>query len=62
MPLNSADQEDLESLPGVGEVTARRILEWRDEHGGFTAVEQLREVDGIGTKRFESLRDAVSIA
>lgn len=62
VPLNSADQEQLESLPGVGEVTARRILEWRDEHGGFTAVEQLREVDGIGTKRFDSLRDAVSVA
>nr|WP_221219597.1 ComEA family DNA-binding protein [Prauserella isguenensis] len=62
VPLNSADQEELESLPGVGEVTARRILEWRDEHGRFTAVEQLREVDGIGTKRFESLRDAVSVA
>lgn len=62
VPLNSADQEALESLPGVGEVTAQRILEWRDEHGEFTAVEQLREVDGIGDKRFAELRDAVSIA
>ncbi|GAA1202610.1 competence protein ComEA [Prauserella alba] len=62
VPLNSADREALESLPGVGEVTAQRILEWRDEHGGFTAVEQLREVDGIGEKRFAELRDAVSIA
>lgn len=60
--LNAADQEELESLPGVGEVTAQRILEWRDEHGEFTAVEQLREVDGIGDKRFEQLRDMVSLA
>ncbi|MBB3661107.1 comEA protein [Prauserella sediminis] len=62
VPLNTADQEALESLPGVGEVTAQRILEWRDDHGEFTAVEQLREVDGIGDKRFADLRDAVSIA
>ncbi|MFC4001422.1 helix-hairpin-helix domain-containing protein [Prauserella oleivorans] len=59
--LNSADQQQLEGLPGIGEVTAQRILEWRAENGGFTAVEQLREVDGIGDKRFEQLRDQVSV-
>lgn len=59
--LNSADARQLESLPGVGEVTAQRILDWRAENGEFTAVEQLREVDGIGDKRFEQLRDQVTV-
>lgn len=59
--LNSADQGLLETLPGVGEVTAERILEWREQHGRFTAVEQLREVDGIGAKRFARLRDQVTV-
>ncbi|TWE22749.1 competence protein ComEA [Prauserella muralis] len=59
--LNAADQAQLEELSGVGEVTAQRILDWRAEHGRFTAVEQLREIDGIGEKRFEQLRDQVSV-
>lgn len=59
--LNSADADELESLSGVGEVTAQRILDWRTEHGGFSAVEELREIDGIGDKRFEELRDQVSV-
>ncbi|PRX47251.1 competence protein ComEA [Prauserella shujinwangii] len=59
--LNAAGREELESLPGIGEVTARSILDWRARHGRFTAVEQLREVDGIGDKRFERLRDLVSV-
>ncbi|OLT47119.1 hypothetical protein BJF85_01185 [Saccharomonospora sp. CUA-673] len=60
--LNSADQDELETLSGVGEVTAQRIIEWRTEHGGFTAIEELREVDGIGDKKFESLREHVSVS
>ncbi len=46
--LNSADQTVLESLPEVGPVTAQAIIAWREEHGGFTAVDQLLDVDGIG--------------
>lgn len=59
--LNSASQEQLEALPGVGEVTAKRILEWRAQHGGFTSVEQLREIEGIGERRFAGLRDQVTV-
>lgn len=59
--LNGSDQQLLETLPGVGEVTASRIVEWREEHGPFTSVKQLREIDGIGDKRFERLRDQVSV-
>lgn len=46
--LNTADQAALETLPGVGPVTAAAILEWRAEHGGFTSVDELLEVSGIG--------------
>jgi competence protein ComEA len=46
--LNTADQAALESLPGVGPVTAAAILEWRAAHGAFTSVDELLEVSGIG--------------
>ena len=46
--LNTADQATLETLPQVGPVTAQAILAWREQHGAFSAVEELLEVDGIG--------------
>ena len=57
--LSSATVEQLDALDGIGPTLARRILEWRDAHGGFKSVEQLREVEGIGEKRFAALREAV---
>ncbi len=57
--LNSASLTALDTLPGVGPVTAQRILDWRTEHGRFGVVEQLREVDGIGPTRFARLKDLV---
>lgn len=59
--INSATAEQLEQLPGVGEVTAANILAWRERNGPFTAVEQLREVDGIGERRLAQLRDRVVV-
>lgn len=46
--INTATQTELEELPGVGPVTAAAILQWRTEHGAFTAVDELMEVSGIG--------------
>ena len=46
--LNTADQVALESLPEVGPVTAQAIMAYRTEHGAFTSVDQLLDVDGIG--------------
>lgn len=57
--LNSATVTDLDTLPGVGPVTAQRILDWRTKHGRFDSVDQLREIDGIGPSRFAKLRDMV---
>lgn len=59
--LNTASQEVLESLPGVGPVTAAKILAWRSEHGGFTAVEELLDVAGIGPKTLAELAPHVTL-
>ncbi|MFN2586934.1 MAG: helix-hairpin-helix domain-containing protein [Actinomycetota bacterium] len=59
--LNSADQAALETIPGVGPVTAAAILAYRDETGPFTSVEQLLEVSGIGPATLESLRPYVTL-
>jgi len=61
LDLNVATLAQLDALPGVGPVTAQRIMDWRTEHGRFATIDQLREVDGIGDKRFESLRDLVVV-
>lgn len=59
--LNRATLEQLDTLPGVGPVTAQRILDWRTEHGRFSSVDQLREVGGIGQARFAQLKDLVRV-
>jgi competence protein ComEA len=60
LSLGSATAEQLDTLDGIGPTLAQRIVQWRDTHGGFQSVEQLREVEGIGDKRFQSLRAAVT--
>jgi competence protein ComEA len=57
--LNAATAAQLQELPGIGPVLADRILAWRDTHGGFTSVDQLGEVAGIGDRRLAELRDHV---
>ena len=59
--LNTADETTLETLPGVGPVTAAAIVGWRTEHGGFTSVEELLEVDGIGDATLAEIAPHVTI-
>jgi competence protein ComEA len=59
--LNSATVAELDSLPGVGPVLAERIVEFREEHGLFTTVEDLLEVSGIGEAKLASIRDLVTV-
>ena len=59
--LNTATAEQLDALPGVGPVTAAAILAWRQAHGGFTSVDQLADVDGIGPARLDKLRPLVRV-
>jgi competence protein ComEA len=59
LSLAAATIDQLDQLDGIGPTLAGRIIEYRDAHGGFRSVDQLREVDGIGEKRFATLREAV---
>ncbi len=59
--LNTATLAELETLPGIGPVLAQRILDFRESNGGFTAVEQLREVSGIGPTVYEDIVDLVTV-
>jgi competence protein ComEA len=58
--LSRADLATLDSLPGIGPTLAQRIIDWRTTHGGFTSVDQLAEVSGIGDKLFAELQPLVS--
>jgi competence protein ComEA len=59
--LNTATAEQLDTLPGVGPVTAQSIIEWREENGGFTSVQELLEVDGIGPVTLQKLAPHVTV-
>lgn len=61
LDLNTATAEQLDDLPGVGPVLAQRIVEYRTRNGGFRSVEQLREVSGIGERRYAELKDLVRV-
>jgi competence protein ComEA len=59
--LNTATSEQLQTLPRIGPVMAQRIIEYRQTHGGFTSVEDLMNVKGIGEKTFEKIRPLVVV-
>jgi len=58
--LNTATLEQLDALPGVGPVTAQKILAYRQEHGAFGSVDELDAVSGIGPARLDELRKVVA--
>jgi competence protein ComEA len=57
--LGSATLEQLDSLDGIGPALAKRIVEWRQTHGGFSSVADLDKVPGIGPAKYAALKDAV---
>ena len=59
--LNTATAAELRTLPGVGERTAQRIIEYREEHGGFEKIEDLMNIRGIGEKTFLRLRPLIRV-
>lgn len=61
LSINTATEAQLDTLPGIGPVTAAKIVAWRTEHGKFSAVTELQEVDGIGPKTYADLAERVRL-
>lgn len=60
--LNTASEEELiENLDGIGPAMAKRIIEYRETNGGFYSIEELMNIKGIGEKRFEKLKNSVTV-
>lgn len=59
--INTATQEELESLPSIGEVRAQAIITYREEHGGFRTTDELMEVSGIGEKIFADIAPHITV-
>ena len=54
--MGTASVDDLDTIEGIGPVTAQKILEFRDQHGGISSVDQLDQIDGIGPATMDTLR------
>lgn len=59
--LNTATSAELDSLPSIGPVLAERILSFRQQKGRFTSVSQLKDIEGIGPKKYEGIKDLVTV-
>lgn len=59
--LNTAEAWLLQALPGIGEILAQRIIDYRNENGPFLRIEDLKKVEGIGPAKFEELKDKITI-
>ncbi len=59
--INTATAEELSTLEGIGEMKAASIIEFRDNHGNFTKIEDLKNVKGIGDKIFEKIKDQITV-
>lgn len=59
--INTADSGRLQDIPGVGPVTADKIIQYREENGRFASIEDIKNVSGIGDKTFEKLKDHITV-
>ena len=59
--INTADLSKLKEIPGVGDVKAKSIIDYREKNGGFKSIEDMKNIDGIGDKTFEKIKDSITI-
>ena len=59
--INTATKEELMTLDGVGEATAEKIIAYRQEHGSFSSIEEIKEVSGIGDKKYEAIKESITV-
>lgn len=59
--LNKSYEADLQLLPGIGEVTAERIIDFREQNGPFKNIDEIKKVKGIGEKKFEQIREFIVV-
>lgn len=59
--INTADIERLKTLKGIGPALAQRIIDYREQHGAFKSIDEIKNVSGIGQKKFDALKDKVTI-
>jgi competence protein ComEA len=59
--INTAAAAELETLPGIGDVLAGRIIEYRELNGGFQSIEEIMAVSGIGEKKFGDIKDRITV-
>lgn len=59
--INTANKEKLETLPGIGETTAQKIIDYREANGKFKTIEDIKNVSGIGEAKYESLKDKITV-
>lgn len=59
--INKATQTELETLPGIGPSTALKIINYREENGKFTSIEDLKKISGIGESKFENIKGLISV-
>lgn len=59
--INRASAEELKTVPGIGDVTAKNIIDYREKHGGFSSIEEIKNIDRIGDKTFEKLKDKLDV-
>lgn len=59
--INTASQSELQKLTGIGESTARKIVEYREQNGGFKNLEELMNVNGIGKSKFNAIKDDITL-
>ena len=59
--INEAKQEELEELPGIGPSIAKKIIEYREQNGKFTSIDELQEVKGIGEAKLENIKEYITV-